>query len=88
MDKTEQGSVQQSAHECRVCHANLIVKSRKLAGIHASDEREVELHYHSVMVCPKRRGMWKFLFLDHDRCVVRDDGTAVVLQLGEVELIM
>lgn len=88
MDKTERGSVQPFTHTCQICHALLVVTSRKLAGIYAGDEREVELHYHSVLVCPKRRGLWMLFFLNHDRCVVRDDGTAVVLQLGEVELIM
>lgn len=74
---------------CSVCSAELVQATQELAGIHRRSKyvELVGLNCYTTMVCPKRTGVYGFVYFRHDRRVFIGD-TEVVLDEDEFMLVV
>ena len=84
----DNGSADRRSFKCAICGTVLEVLSTELRKIYRDEAALVQVDHHTTMLCPKKRGIFGFLFQRHDRRVFRDDGSEVMDPHKELEVIL
>ncbi len=62
---------------CSICGRILEIASKEFDHVYKDTDLTTRVIFHTIFICPKKRGVFGFFFFRHDRRIFSDDGSDV-----------